>query len=134
MTENMASLRILLVEDNADDEFLAMVVLKRLGIEGVSVARDGCRALEMLHGGAVHPPDLVLLDLRLPKIDGLKVLQEIREDSRTAHLPVLVLSSSEDPGDKESCRRLGIVGFVAKPLKAPVLAQLLGLGKGEGTG
>jgi CheY-like chemotaxis protein len=133
MTEGVAFLRILLVEDNADDEFLAMVVLKRLGIESVSVARDGCRALEILHGGVggVAQPDLVLLDLRLPKVDGLKVLQKIREDSRTAHLPVLVLSSSEDPGDKESCRKLGIVGFVAKPLKAPVLAPLLSLlGKG----
>lgn len=121
-------MRILLVEDNADDEFLARVALKRAGLEQVAVARDGSLALEMLYGdGEGGPlPDLIILDLRLPKIDGLQVLQKIREDVRTMTLPVLVLTSSEDPGDKESCRRLGIIDFVTKPLTPALLVQLLG--------
>lgn len=121
-------MRILLVEDNADDEFLARVALKRAGLEQVAVARDGSLALEMLYGdGEGGPlPDLIILDLRLPKIDGLQVLQKIREDARTMTLPVLVLTSSEDPGDKESCRRLGIIDFVTKPLTPALLVQLLG--------
>lgn len=119
--------RVLLVEDNPDDEFLAKWVLSRVGIAAVSVARDGREALDLLYGGPGAASDLVILDLRLPKIDGLEVLTRIREDARTATLPVIVLSSTEDAGDLDSCRRLGVIDFIAKPLKAAALRKALGL-------
>lgn len=122
--------RVLLVEDNPDDEFLAKWVLNRVGIAAVSVARDGREALDMLHAekadGAL--PDLVILDLRLPKIDGLEVLKRIRVDVCTATLPVIVLSSTEDAGDRDSCRRLGIIDFISKPLKVAALRKALNAG------
>lgn len=124
----MTDLHVLLVEDNQDDEFLAVWALQRVGIKGISVARDGREALDLLcdrEQAAAPLPDLVILDLRLPKIDGLEVLQKIRATAATAALPVLVLSSSEDAGDREACRRLGIIDFLAKPLKTAVLSDLL---------
>lgn len=126
--ENMTDVSVLLVEDNHDDEFLAVWALQRVGIERITVARDGREALDLLVGeGASLPvlPDLVILDLRLPKIDGLEVLRRIRSAVTTASLPVLVLSSSEDSGDQESCRRLGSVDFFAKPLKVAALRGVL---------
>jgi CheY-like chemotaxis protein len=122
------SLRVLLVEDNPDDEFLAKWVLDKVGIAGVGVARDGREALDLLYGGPGADPDLVILDLRLPKIDGLEVLKRIRGDARTVNLPVLILSSTEDAGDLDSCRRLGIIDFIAKPLKAAALRKALNAG------
>jgi len=130
----LENIRVLLVEDNADDEFLAVWVLNRVGIVEVTVARDGREALDYLYGGAGVPgavPDLVILDLRLPKLDGREVLRRIREDMRTASLPVIILTSSEDVGDKETCRRLGITEFFSKPMKAAALHKALRLiGKG----
>jgi CheY-like chemotaxis protein len=120
------ALRVLLVEDNGDDEFLAIWALKRTGIEQTAVARDGSEALDMLSGGA-SLPELIILDLRLPKIDGREVLRRIKADARTIHIPVLVLTSSEDIGDKEFCSQQGIIGFVSKPLTAGVLKRFLGL-------
>ncbi len=131
MTEQgalLADFRVLLVEDNPDDEFLAMWVLRKVGLKRVSVARDGREALDLLSdaaGGEGGVPDLVILDLRLPRIDGIEVLKRIREDARTSDLPVLVLTSSEDAGDKESCRRLGIIDYCYKPLKEGALRGIL---------
>lgn len=125
----MGTLRVLLVEDNADDEFLSRWVLNKAGIEHIAVASDGREALEMLYGadGAAGTlPDLMILDLQLPKLDGREVLRRVREDAVTEHLPVLVLTSSEDVGDKELCRQLGIVDFVSKPLKVDVLREIIG--------
>lgn len=130
----MANLSVLLIEDNLDDEFLAVWVLQRVGIERITVARDGREALDLLVGTGDAPPvlpDLVILDLRLPKIDGWEVLRRIRAAATTASLPVLVLSSSEDSGDHEMCHRLGSVDFFAKPLKAATLRGVLArLGQG----
>ncbi len=126
--ELLENVRVLLVEDNPDDEFLAMWVLRKVGLNRVSVARDGREALDLLYGaerGAAVIPDLVILDLRLPRIDGIEVLKRIREDARTSNLPVLVLTSSEDAGDKESCRRLGIIDYCYKPLKEGALRGIL---------
>jgi CheY-like chemotaxis protein len=126
----MENFTVLLVEDNPDDEFLAKWVLSRVGINGVAVAHDGQEALDLLCGDDGAPlvtPDLVLLDLRLPKIDGLEVLARLRGDVRTRNLPVAVLSSTEDGGDMDFCRRLGIIDFIAKPLKAAVIRRLLTL-------
>src|SRR3712207_3349086 len=95
---------ILLVEDNPDDELLIMRALKKNGVKNeVIVARDGVEALDYLFGVGVYTgrdktvmPRLILLDLRLPKIDGLEVLRRVREDERTKLLPVVVLTSSKD--------------------------------------
>ena len=86
---------ILLVEDNPDDELLTRRALKKSGIRNkVSVARDGAEALDVLFG-AGELPRLVLLDLNLPKVDGLEVLRRLRADERTRSLPVAVLISRE---------------------------------------
>jgi two-component system, response regulator len=126
----MDSFTVLLVEDNADDEFLASWVLQKAGIQHLSVARDGSEALDILYGSNRSPgtvPDLLILDLRLPKIGGIELLGRIRADARTMALPVLIVSSSEDPGDRESCRQLGIIDFVSKPLKAAAVRKVVNL-------
>jgi two-component system response regulator len=126
----MTDCSVLLVEDNPDDEFLARWALTRVGISRISVAHDGREALDMLFGADQEPallPDVVILDLLLPKVDGIEVLERIRGDIRTARLPVLVLSSSENPGDIDACNRLGVIDFYAKPLKPAGLRRVLGL-------
>jgi two-component system, response regulator len=86
---------ILLVEDNPDDELLTRRALKKSGIPNrVAVVRDGAEALELLLG-ADHLPRMVLLDLNLPKVDGLEVLRRLRADARTRSLPIVVLISRE---------------------------------------
>jgi CheY-like chemotaxis protein len=122
----MRDISVLLIEDNGDDEWLALWALKKIGITRVRVARDGCEALSMLHGseGEIMHPDLILLDLRLPKVDGLEVLQRIRDDERTREIAVLVLTSSEDPHDKETCAKLGVTAILSKPLQEQRILQL----------
>ncbi len=122
MTE-IADGPILLVEDNSDDEFLAIRTLHKLGFTDVTVVRDGREAVTMLLGDetAGMPPRMpvarfILLDLRLPKLDGLEVLRKLRENARTSNLPVFILTSSEDPHDKEFCRDLSALAFIPKPL------------------
>ena len=119
----MTGITVLLVEDNSDDEFLALRTLKKLGLQDVKVARDGREAVSVLLGdeatGAppqLETPSCIFLDLRLPKLDGLEVLRKIRSSERTRNIPVYVLTSSEDPHDKEVCRDLGVSVFLAKPL------------------
>lgn len=118
---------LLLVEDNEDDEYLALRVLRKAGISEIIVARDGKDALALLMDSRQPLPDIVLLDLRLPKFDGLKLLERLRDDDRTRTLPVLILTSSEDPGDHESCCRLGAFGIIRKPLEVSEFTQVLTL-------
>ena len=107
----MAQRMILLVEDNPDDEALTRRALAKNNIQNeVRVARDGAEALEILLGTgarAGHPlaPEVVLLDLKLPKVDGLEVLRRIRADERTRLLPVVILTSSRKERDVLSPRR-----------------------------
>lgn len=110
---------ILLVEDNADDSVLTERALRRGGLTNeVVVVRDGAEALDYLFGregaGACELPSLVLLDLKLPKVHGLEVLERIRGDKRTKDLPVIVLSSSDEEGDLVESYRLGADGYVRK--------------------
>lgn len=120
----MTSPALLLVEDNGDDEFLALRALAKAGITRVTVARDGCEALARLHASAgsgapeTVMPDAVLLDLQLPRIDGIELLRHIRSDERTSGLAVFILSSSEDAHERELCAKLGVSGFLPKPLNA----------------
>lgn len=111
---------ILLVEDNPDDELLTLRALRanHLG-NHVEVARDGVQAVEYLlgDGHADRPlPELVLLDLKLPKMDGLEVLQRLRANARTRRLPVVVLTSSREEQDIISSYELGANSYVRKPV------------------
>ena len=115
---------ILLVEDNSDDEALALRALKRSTIRGeVVVARDGAEALNHLLGsGKVSGRDVtvalavVLLDLKLPKVDGLEVLRRLRADDRTRLLPVVIVTSSKEESDIANSYKLGANSYVRKPV------------------
>jgi two-component system response regulator len=114
--------KILLVEDNPDDAALTMRALKSHNITNdVVVARDGVEALDYLLGKEGKPateesPAVVLLDLKLPKLNGLEVLQRIRADERTRLLPVVILTSSDEERDVIDGYRLGANSYVRKPV------------------
>jgi len=127
----MSNPEILLVEDNRNCEELALRALRKAGYSNVMVARDGVEAVGMLLGEdcgepALHDrPTLVLLDMKLPKLDGVGVLQRIRSDERTRQLKVFALSSSEDPREIEECLNLGVLAVLTKPLNAEALKRWL---------
>jgi CheY-like chemotaxis protein len=115
---------ILLVEDNPDDEALTLRALKKNNIlNAVVVAHDGVEALDYLFGTGTHAgrnpshlPQVVLLDLKLPKVDGLEVLRRIRADERTKLLPVVVLTSSKEEQDLLKSYSLHANSYVRKPV------------------
>jgi two-component system, response regulator len=115
---------ILLVEDNRDDELLMLRALQRNHIMNqVVVVRDGVEALDFLFATGGHAgrnpldlPQVVLLDLKLPRVDGLEVLRRIRADDRTRLLPVVVLTSSKEEEDVVRSYTLGANGYVRKPV------------------
>ena len=115
---------ILLIEDNADDEALTRRALEKHNLSNeLAVARDGQEALDYLFGTGAHAgrdlrvmPQLVLLDLKLPKIDGLEVLRRMRADERTRLLPVVILTSSNEERDLVSGYSLGANSYVRKPV------------------
>ncbi|MEH1942111.1 MAG: response regulator [Nostoc sp.] len=115
---------ILLVEDNPDDEALTLRALKKNNIlNEVVVARDGAEALDYLFGKGVYAdrdmsvmPNLILLDLKLPKMDGLEVLRHLRTDDRTKILPVVILTSSKEEQDLINGYSLGANSYVRKPV------------------
>ena len=121
----MMSQSILLVEDNADDELLTLRALKKNNIlNPVVVAHDGVEALDYLFGTGAHEgrdvaqqPQLVLLDLNLPRLGGLDVLRRIREDERTKLISVVVLTSSKEDEDVLRSYSLGANSFVRKPVE-----------------
>lgn len=113
-------MRILLVEDNPDDEELTRIAFaeSRL-LNEVVVVRDGAEALDYLldPGGEGHPlPSLVLLDLKLPKVDGLEVLRRLRQAPRTRLLPVVVLTTSKEESDLINSYNLGCNSYIRKPV------------------
>jgi CheY-like chemotaxis protein len=108
---------ILLVEDNPDDEELTRVALKENNIlNDLVVARDGAEAVDFLFGGDHDLPQVVLLDLKLPKIDGLDVLRRMRNNDRTKLLPVVILTSSKEEQDLVEGYSLGANSYVRKPI------------------
>lgn len=115
---------ILLVEDNPDDEALAIRALKRhhIGNE-IVVARDGVEALDYLFGTGIYAerdvnlkPTVVLLDLKLPRIDGLEVLRRVRENELTRLLPVVILTTSNEEQDLLNSYSLGCNSYIRKPV------------------
>jgi two-component system response regulator len=116
---------ILLVEDNPDDEELTLRALKKNNITNkVVVARDGVEALDYLFGAGAHAgrdlhmmPQVVLLDLKLPKVDGFEVLRRLRADERTKLLPVVILTTSNEEKDRLNGYGLGANSFVRKPVE-----------------
>lgn len=119
----MSKLHILLVEDNEDDRFLATRTIRKLPVPvHLEIARDGAEALSRLEGDL---PSLVLLDLQLPKVTGIEVLERLRTLPGTRELPVLVLSASEHPEDMARCRELGISAYLNKPLDPKELWEVI---------
>ncbi len=121
----MASSRvILLVEDDPDHELLTIRALEKSKIANeVRVARDGEEAIHLLFGEQPIVPQVVLLDLKLPKIDGLEVLRRIRENDATAMLPVVVLTSSDEERDVVRSYRLGVNSYIRKPVNFTEFAE-----------
>ena len=115
---------ILLVEDNPDDEVLTLRALRRANVgNDIVVAHDGVEALDYLFGTGAHVgrdirelPHVMLLDLKLPRIDGLEVLRRVRADDRTRILPVVILTSSIEERDRIEGYRLGANSYVQKPV------------------
>lgn len=115
---------ILLVEDNSDDEALTLRALKRNNIRNqVAVARDGAEALDYLFATGAYAgrditlmPTVTLLDLKLPKVDGLEVLRRLRADERTRLIPVVILTSSKEEQDLINGYRLGANSYIRKPV------------------
>jgi CheY-like chemotaxis protein len=115
---------ILLVEDNPDDEALTLRALKKNNITNkIVVAHDGVEALDYLFGTGMYAgrdtsvePELILLDLKLPKIDGFEVLKKLRADERTKLLPVVILTSSKEQQDVVNGYGLGANSYVRKPV------------------
>lgn len=115
---------ILLVEDNPDDQTLTLRALQRNNVlNRVDVAQDGAEALDYLLGQADSAdwdpsrlPEIVLLDLKLPKVDGMEVLQQIRSNVRTRLLPVVILTSSSEEEDIARAYNLGANSYVRKPV------------------
>ncbi|MGE5462177.1 MAG: response regulator [Syntrophothermus sp.] len=125
---------ILLVEDNADDEALTLRALNKNKIANqINVVRDGAEALDFLFGTGVHAnrdpnekPQVILLDLKLPKVDGLEVLRRLRSDPRTQMLPVVVLTSSKEEQDMIKAYSLGVNSYVRKPVDFNQFVEAIG--------
>jgi two-component system response regulator len=125
---------ILLVEDNANDEFLTLRALKKYNVANdVVVARDGVEALDYIFGTGAYEgrdvtemPVITLLDLKLPKVDGLEVLRRVRADPRTRLLPVVILTSSNEERDVINGYKLGTNSYVQKPVDFTAFVDAVG--------
>jgi CheY-like chemotaxis protein len=117
-------IEFLLVEDNPDDLEMTLRSLRRARLANhIQVARDGAEAVEFIFGLGAHAgrsvasgPRVILLDLKLPKIDGLEVLRRVKSDPRTQAIPVVVLTSSKEQPDVQECYRLGVNSYIVKPV------------------
>jgi len=120
---NYQNVEILLVEDSTADAEMTMRTLKRRGIaNNVQWVRDGVEALDYLFCTGEHShrvnghPKLVLLDLKMPRMDGLQVLERMKADEQTRSIPVVMMTSSREEGDLVASYRLGVNSFVVKPV------------------
>jgi len=120
----MKDVEILLVEDNADDVELAVHALRREKLaNSITVVRDGEEALDFIFCRGPHanrsfqnPPRLMLLDLKLPKVEGLEVLRAVKSDPRTRAIPVVIMTSSREERDLVESYKLGVNAYVQKPV------------------
>ena len=127
----MYNTTILLVEDNPDDEMLTLRALSKSNVlNEIVVARDGAEALDYLFGTGIHDgrdtsiqPQLILLDLKLPKVDGLEVLKRLRADARTALLSVVILTTSNEERDIVTSYQLGVNSYVRKPVDSDLFME-----------
>lgn len=121
------SVEILLVEDNPNDVELALHALRKHKLaNNIHVVRDGAEALEYLFPGDGHEnaaPRIILLDLKLPKVDGLEVLRAVKGDERTRMIPVVVLTSSREERDLVESYRLGVNSYIVKPVDFQQFAE-----------
>jgi CheY-like chemotaxis protein len=125
------SVEILLVEDNLEDLELTLRALQKANLTNrIHIARDGAEALEFLFCEGAHAgrniedgPKFVLLDLKLPKIDGLQVLKRIKDDLRTKAIPVVVLTSSKEQNDVVESYHLGVNSYIVKPVNFERFAE-----------
>ncbi len=132
--KSMNKKTILLVEDNANDEFLTLRALKKYNVANeVIVVRDGVEALDYLFGTGIHSgrntaelPVVVLLDLKLPKVDGLEVLRRVRANENTQLLPVVILTSSNEEKDVINGYKLGTNSYVQKPVDFTAFVDAVG--------
>jgi CheY-like chemotaxis protein len=135
MTSNAhEAANILLVEDNSADQELTIRTLKKHGVgDHIQVVNDGAEALDYLLAqgaysdlGLTARPALVLLDLKLPKMNGIEVLRAIKADARTKTIPVVVLTSSCENSDLLECYRLGVNSYVVKPVEFASFSRAIG--------
>jgi CheY-like chemotaxis protein len=122
---------ILLVEDNPDDLEMALHALRKMNLANrIQLARDGVEALDFIFCRGAHEgrdicnaPKVVLLDLKLPKVDGLEVLRAIKADPRTQAIPVVVLTSSKEQNDVIESYKLGVNSYIVKPVNFEQFAE-----------
>ncbi len=125
---------ILLIEDNPDDEELTLHALKKVNlVNRIDVVRDGAEALEYVFCTGAYSqrmiengPRLILLDLKLPKVDGLEVLQRIKADTRTRMIPIVALTSSREESDIVESYQLGVNSYIVKPVDYEQFVQSIG--------
>lgn len=123
MADNQ-NIDILIVEDNPHDVELTLRALKQKNLaNSLIIARDGAEALEFIFGtgkfsgrDGARPPKVILLDLKLPKVDGLEVLRTVKSDDRTKAIPVVILTSSQEERDIVESYRLGVNSYIVKPV------------------
>jgi two-component system response regulator len=122
--EDFNSVEILIVEDNPNDAEMTMRALRKNNLANhVFIAEDGVEALDFFFCRGKfekrtfkHPPKVVLLDLKLPKVSGLEVLKIVKEDKRTSHIPIVVVTSSNQEPDIKEAYALGVNSYVVKPV------------------
>ena len=111
-------IEILLAEDNSADAEMTLRALKRNNLANrVRWVKDGAEALEYLFGQATRPPKLVLLDIKMPKVDGIEVLRRLKADPSTQQIPVVVMTSSNEDRDVVESYRLGVNSYIVKPVQ-----------------
>lgn len=131
MDDTVQEVEILLVEDNPTDAELAIRALKKNGLANSLVwVKDGAEALDFVFAqgeyaarSVMNGPKVILLDLRLPKVDGMEVLRRIKEDERTRTIPVVVLTSSREDRDVAESYKLGVNSYISKPVEFDEFAK-----------
>jgi two-component system response regulator len=128
-----SEIEVLLVEDNANDAEMTIRVLKKNNLANKLLhLKDGQAALDFLFAEGKYKgrpveqtPKVVLLDLKMPKVNGIEVLERIKKDERTRHIPVVVLTSSKEDPDIKICYSLGVNGYVVKPVEFELFQQAI---------